>query len=545
MARNESLTKPLEDRRSPLVEDRKRNDTLRNEIASLVIPRKATFLEVNASGVERNREVLDSTAPRALELFVSFLADTMSNPSRKWIIIGDEEREMDKLPTEHKQWIGDAERKMMARVARRDFDIYSAMTNVYENLGAFGPGPLIIDQRGSNVRAIAPHVAEIAISEDDNGRIDTLFWSKMHTGRQILSTYGGLDLSSELRKKAEQARNQREFEVVHAFIPNDPADSDIINQLPEQVKAAAAVANAPYLSIKYLPEFKEVLTVGFFHEQPFMVPRWYRSADSVYGRSPAMTVFPDIRMVNRMTETILRGAEKLVDPPLLIPDGGLISPIRLMPGGISYSDGAIVPQPLVPPGASRIEVGDALLRQKQDAIRDGFFVPLFMNVEQPVKTATQILQEKTERDRAAAPMLTRLQAELFHVLIPRIFGIMRRTGEIPAPPQGLDERRLKIEYVSPLVASQREFEALATGRLFETMAPWAQVDEGVMDWVDMDTTAQVLFEASQVPPKMLKTPGKVKKLREQRNEQLQAEQQAAIAAQQGATAADLITAAKK
>ena len=59
-------------------------DAVWQRIARYVIPRSATFTEEVSRGVERNRFVLDSTAPRALELFSSFLHTILNNPATQW-----------------------------------------------------------------------------------------------------------------------------------------------------------------------------------------------------------------------------------------------------------------------------------------------------------------------------------------------------------------------------------------------------------------------------------------------------------------------------
>jgi hypothetical protein len=244
-----------------------------------------------------------------------------------------------------------------------------------------------------------------------------------------------------------------------------------------------------------------------------------------------MTVLGDIIMVNRMAATVLRGAEKLVDPPILIPDGGLVSPLRYYPGGVSYTDGDVEPRPLLPPGASRIELGDALIDKRQEAIREGFFVPLFITPDSPVKTATQVMQEVDERNRATAPMITRLHHELFNPLVRRVLSLLTSAGRLPPPPSTVDNVVLDVEFVSPVVASQRMQEGMALMRLFEMVSPWYQVDRGAFDWFSTDAVVRVLHAATGAPASTLNTPDKVDKVRKARQnmEQAAVQQQQALA----------------
>jgi hypothetical protein len=288
-----------------------------------------------------------------------------------------------------------------------------------------------------------------------------------------------------------------------------------------------------------------MMHVGVYEEFPYMVPRWLKVRNDPYGRGPGTKVLPDVRMVNRMFETILRGAEKLVDPPLLIPDGGLISPLRLFPGGISFSEGNVKPEALIPPGASRIEMGNELLFRKQRDVERGFFVQLFQTEDTPVKTATQVLQEVDERNRAVSPMLVRQQAELFHPLVKRIFGILARLGRIPPLPDVIQETRVSVEYLSPLTGSQVQIEALGLVRLMETAAGWAQVDEAIFDIFDGDEVAKVLHAGSGAPMRVLRTENKVKAVREARDQAQQQQAQQENALQEGEVQAKLIAATNK
>ena len=40
------------------------------------------------------------------------------------------------------------------------------------------------------------------------------------------------------------------------------------------------------------------LSVGGFKEFPFVVPRYLKASNEIYGRSPAMTALPDVKMLN-------------------------------------------------------------------------------------------------------------------------------------------------------------------------------------------------------------------------------------------------------
>ena len=78
------------------------------------------------------------------------------------------------------------------------------------------------------------------------------------------------------------------------------------------------------------------LSISGFKEFPFVVPRYLKASNEIYGRSPAMTALPDVKMLNEMSKTTIKAAQKQVDPPLLVPDDGFLLPVRTVPGGLNF-----------------------------------------------------------------------------------------------------------------------------------------------------------------------------------------------------------------
>jgi hypothetical protein len=172
-------------------------------------------------------------------------------------------------------------------------------------------------------------------------------------------------------------------------------------------------------------------------------------------------------------------------------------------------------------------MGTALMEQRQKAIREGFFVPLFITPDSPVKTATQVLQETDERNRAVGPMLIRLHNEHFNRFVPRAFHLLDEMGTFGPKPDGLADKiknHLHITYLSPITNSIAQSDGLSTLRLFEGIAPWAQVDEGAFDSIDIDEAVRVVHQASGAPMSMRRTKAKVDSVRQARSEQQQAQQ---------------------
>ena len=458
---------------------------------------------------------------RSLELFASSIHSLMNNPASQWFHLGIAGTPRRELPVSVQQLLGLVEREMLRALTGRGVQLYSHLHSSYMSMGAFGTACLYVGEIGDNIHLREFPMADIAIDQSAAGTIDTVFRREQMTIRQMRQRWPDLPMEDFGATASRPATGRmEEIEVVHGVFPSSDLDLLLASQpgVTEDAMVKRAKAQAkrnPWLSLWLNKTDQVTLGVGGFSEMPYMVPRWYVARGEIYGRSPGMTVLPDARMTNRMMETIVRGAEKLVDPPLMLPHGSLLSPLRVWPGSITYSDGAVQPQPLIPPGASRVEYGQEILLTRQQAIREGFFTPLFATPESPVKTATQVLQEADERNRAISPMLIRMQEELFHPLLFRCFHLLLRQGKLSLP-EGTNAGELDIEYVSPLLAAIRQAESLGALRAAEGALPWAQVDPTVMDLWHPERVARIIHDGSGMPAEALRTRSELDGVRQRR-----------------------------
>jgi hypothetical protein len=284
-----------------------------------------------------------------------------------------------------------------------------------------------------------------------------------------------------------------------------------------------ASTSMPFISIYYDHEDKKIISTSGFNEFPFVVPRWLKSSSEIYGRSPSMTALADIKMINKMSETTIKAAQKMVDPPLLVPDDSFVLPVRTQPGGLNYyrsgTRDRIEPLNI----GANTPVGLQLEDQRREAIRQAYFVDQLLMSQNVRMTATEVMQRNEEKMRLLAPVLGRLQAEMLQPLITRSFNIMLRKGLLPTPPVSLQGSTIDIEYVSPLARSQRTGDVQAILRSLEIITPLAQMLP-VMDYLDSDKLVKHITDVLGVPRKVLRSDQEVAKIRE---EQQQAQQQQA------------------
>ena len=246
------------------------------------------------------------------------------------------------------------------------------------------------------------------------------------------------------------------------------------------------------------------LSVGGFVEFPFVVPRYLKASHEIYGRSPAMTALPDVKMLNEMSKTTIKAAQKQVDPPLLVPDDGFLLPVRTVPGGLNfYRSGTrdrIEPLNI---GANN-PLGLNMEEQRRTAIRNVFYVDQLLLQQGPQMTATEVIQRNEEKMRLLGPVLGRLQSELLKPMIDRCFAILLRNNQFAQAPDFLSGQDIEIEYVSPLAKAQKSTELSSITRAIEILGSLANVAP-VFDYINFDALVKHVADLSWRTAKSFKT----------------------------------------
>jgi hypothetical protein len=279
---------------------------------------------------------------------------------------------------------------------------------------------------------------------------------------------------------------------------------------------------------------------GGFDDFPFLVPRWSKIAGEVYGRSPAMMVLPDIKMLQAMSKTTIKGAQKIVDPPLFLPDDGFLGPFRTAPGSLNYYRAATQAkvEPLVT--GARIDLGLEMMNQRRDSIVRAFYVDMFQNLMmRDAKTplsATEVMQRREEGLRVLAPIVARLQNEFLGPLIDRVFSIMVKMDEFPPAPASIAGLPLKVEFVSPAAIAQRASEVDNITRWAQLALPFLQLDPQAIDNINVDQIVQATRDLYNVNPTFTRSVEQVEELREKRAEEQQLMRLAAMAKEGGEAA---------
>ena len=495
------LTKNLLKRFDRLTSQRQNWETHWQEVADYMMPRKADVTKLRSKGDKRTELIFDSSPLQAVELLAASLHGMLTNPSTPWFSLRFKEDMEDQ--DEAKEWLESATDTMYAAFNRSNFQ--QEIFELYHDLITFGTAAMFIEEDEEDLLKFSTrHINEVYIAENDKGRIDTVFRKFKLSARAAIQKFGA---NADFEVIANKDPYE-EIDIIHAIYPR----SDFNPKKQDK-------SNMPFESV-YMTGKGEELSVSGFREFPFVVPRYLKASHEIYGRSPAMTALPDVKMLNEMSKTTIKSAQKQVDPPLLVPDDGFILPVRTVPGGLNfYRSGTrdrIEPLNI----GANTPLGLNMEEQRRNSIRNAFYVNQLMMQQGPQMTATEVIQRNEEKMRLLGPVLGRLQSELLKPLIDRCFSILLRKNLFRPAPEFLAGKDIEIEYVSPLAKAQKSTELQSIMRAIEIMGSLSNVAP-VFDHINIDKLVRHLTDIVGVPQKILKPQSELNAEREEAQAQQQ------------------------
>lgn len=481
-----------------------------DEVAKVVCPDAAKFTSShNTPGKKNNQELYDATGVHANELLAAGFYSMLTSPSQKWFELVTNDHELNK-EREVQLWLAEVSRRMYYEIQRPQTNFVTSMHEVYQSLGAFGNGILFVtENRQLNALQFnSLPLQECYFVEAQNGKVDTLYRKYQRTAFQLVNTFGYNSVSKETQKKYDSNNLSDKVDVLHIIEPNSGGGKQ-------------------YSSVYIELAAEHILSKGAFEDQPFMIGRFYKTSYEVYGRGPGSSALSDLKMLQQIEKTVLRGAQKVVDPPLLVPDQGFIGDIRAFPGGISYfrtglsSDDRIVPLQT----GGNPALGEEIAQGYRDRVREMFYVDKLQLNDGPQMTATEVIQRNEDRLRLLGPVTGRVQAELLGPCLQRVFGLLMRAGRLPAPPDVFTDNRarLRIVYQSPMMKAQEQTEANGLLRVTQLISPFMSLDPTVMDVFNSEAIARGMGEMYSINPEYFRSDKEVQAIRQQRA-QAQAQQ---------------------
>jgi hypothetical protein len=510
-------------------------------------------------GNKKTQYIIDNTPPLAIRTLAAGLMSAVTNPSRPWIRIkpkNDALMEQDGVPAWH-QSLTDTVLKILGRS-----NYYDAMEPTYREIGSFGTcniggyevpyNPAKPEQPMMNY--VARTWGEYWIAQDSTYRVVT--WMRMFkwTAAQIVmrfvdDPYDESDpkwdnISPATRALWLNRSDERRMEVIQVIETNK-----------DHVPGSPIARDKQWASTYYERggDPNQLLESSGYDIFPEAVARWDLNSDDVWGHSPAMDCLGDAKSLQVQHKRKAQAIDKQLDPPLLGDANLKKTRVSMLPGDVTWLEGASANSFGVKPLYEvRPDIKGAL-EDIQD-MRKRIGAALYTDVFQMLKsmgdelksgiTATEIQARVQERILEMGPVLTRLNNELYTHQIDQILHIGMRRSKLawqyiaqglpvppgvemifPPPPAAMRGQTTEIEYISILAQAQRMDEVNGIQKLVTYVLSTAQAKPDVIDKIDFDMAIDIVGDRLSVPPQVIVSTAIAEKFRAARAKQAQADKQ--------------------
>ncbi len=303
--------------------DRSNWDNQYQECADYAMPQNNQIIEEKSKG-EPQDDLFDTTAEGAnIELAAGLYSNIFPTENRAFALEVDNEELSENEDV--KTWLEKATRVIHKYLVSSNFR--QAFFEFLKQLGCYGTACLY-EAKGKKtpITFINFHMSGVYIATNSDEIVDTVFRKFKYTARQAVQEFGIENLGEKIAEAYNDLDHRdKEFNFFHAVFPREEYDPSLDDSI-----------NMEFASVYVSRDETKIISEGGYDELPYQVDRFDKDALEDYGRSPTMKELPNIKMVNAMQRTRIKGWEKQVDPPVLLPDDGSIWPLATQPGGVIF-----------------------------------------------------------------------------------------------------------------------------------------------------------------------------------------------------------------
>lgn len=494
------------------------------DLSDLISPRSSRFLTTDHNrGDKHNAHVLDGTAMRALRTLVSGFTSGVTNPNRPWIALTVQGVDM-KRNHRVRTYLHECREELLKILVKSNF--YAQIPSLYRDLGLYGTSAMaMLEDWNTVMRFQHWPIGSYVLTTDARGRVNGAIREFQMQAGQLVAEYGIDNVSDQVKAWVQSGNTTQWVDVVHVIGKNPDADRtklhpmhmDFVSDTFERGQTATG---------KWLRQ-------SGTREFPLLAPRWEVFGEDVYGVSPGMEAFGFTRGLQKVSQRKYQVLDKFTQPSMQAPAALARKRIGLLPGDTTFvpSAGAEVKptHQIANPHLAEIREDIYDLRQQ---IRESFFSDLFLmfaNEDRSNVTAAEIAARLEEKLLALGPVYLRMNDEVLDMLVERTWAVATRRNMLPDPPPEIADRELTVEYISTMSQTMKAVGVANIERAMSFAGSMAQQFPDVLDKIDADETLTTYFDGVGAPPNLLRDEDEVMAARDARAQEMQMEQNAAVA----------------
>ena len=455
--------------------------------------------------------LLDSTALDCADVAASGLANYLTPNTAKWLYLEHQDRVL-RDDKEIKQWMQDASDEVLSVLAGSNF--YDQMPLFYKASVVYGTAVMFCEQdEEDGVRFYTIPIKNTYIVEDARERPCEFYLIFEYTAEEAWSRFKEA-VSDEIKEALKSGKNE---DKKYKFIC-------YIGKRLERDDKKMDKNNMPIRMAWVDEKTKAIVKEDGFHSMPCVAHRFYKRPQIVYGYSPAMKAMPYTRMMNAMSDTMLRSAMKQTDPAIMLPHDAFLGTPNFNPRAINYYQrGKLNPKDEILPVGNfgHPNIGVETLEYYKKQIRDIMFYTTFQAFSELTKqmTVPEVMERISEKMTVLGPAVGRFMNDVLQPLIEKVVMILYNAGKLPPMPEGMMQNpSFEVKFVGRLVQSQRQSEINNIVNAIGIIGQVAQVKPEVLDKINADEVVTTIANITGLPASMIYSDDEVRKLREQRAE---------------------------
>ena len=538
-------------------------------LSEYFLTRKADFVVNFVPGQFLNRDLYDSTGPKAANIMSGCLLGMLWPESEKNFVLQLARNIPD--TKENRDFINEQSNRLLEQMNH-------PMAGLTLSLNEYIRDGVVFGTSGVGVFDSPEHehyecdllfqpwdVKRTVISEGPNGLVNRVYYLREETVEQTVLEFGIKNVSEITRNMYNNGNKDQKINILHAIEPRYERDPDgestfnmPVSSIYIELKGGGAgITGGAGVGVGVGNDGTLLKESGFESMRVF-VNRFYKNLRERYGRSPAMDALPDALELNALREAEIVATEKLLDPPLAVLDDG-----RLGVGSIDTSAGAInvfnisgrvngnQPPIMQLQTIQDIKSTKDRIEELKQSISDHFMIDHLLDFNNKTEmTLGEVNIREKFRARLLSGLFSRQIAEVFSPLIQTCYNILLKKGKLGVMPgskrhfdamingypeliipgdiakamlQG--EEVYTIKYLTP---AMRMFQAELMGGILNT---WkfandiAASQPEIYDNLDEDVSLKLVSEFDGAPQEIIRSAEKIDKIRDARTKQQAADKQ--------------------
>lgn len=550
---NQAIAKKSVDKYNALKTEKYNFNIHYQVIAEYFLTRKADFTINFVPGTFLNRDLYDSTGPKAGNVASGALLGMLwPEESQNFEIVKSRDIPDTKV---NRDYFNTASYKTHKAINHIECGLSLSLSEYMRDevffgtcgIGAFEPED---PNRSDDCLFLfqAWDIKRMVIDEGPNGFVNRVYYEREETIEQCALEFGLDNLSQKTQDLHRQggASLLIKINILHAIEPRYTRDPD-----------GEGVFDKPVSSLYIELGATHLIKESGYDRMPVFVGRLMKNIRERYGRSFAMDALPDVLELNAIREMEIIATEKLLDPPLGVLDDG-----RLGANTIDTSAGAITVFNISgrignqPPVFPLNTVGDMKptkdrIEELKQSVSDHFMIDRLLDLNNETEmTAFEVNERQKLRAYVLNSLFSRQICEVFSPLIHYCFNSLLDRGYLGVMPFSEEHQRsilfgepvlvippdiasamlrgqqvYDIKYLTPAARMMKA--QLASGIItsWKFANDVAQAQPEIYDNLDEDMSMKLIAEYSGGPQEIIRSDEFVKQIRDARAKQQQQDKQ--------------------